>query len=216
MTNIPERGDRGKVLGVADDEVNMIRPTEDLVSGKDIRAYADGGGRRTESRRETGALPNVATSRLGKDRRQSTEVAHTSYSRKVGDSPEKGQSFSEDALRNADLRLGADLQGARGAMLESDESTGAMDCRVVHGVASWPMAFDGKVGEDPSKKTTSDNESQTKEPTQSVDEEDQSGSKDCSSGSEDDERDHLKATNSFKIMMNPKAIRGDKTYKSAS
>ena len=106
MTKIPEKGDHGKVLAVANDAVNMIRPAKDLVSGKDIRADADGGGRRTESRRETGALPNVATSRLGKDRRQSTEVAHTSYSRKVGDSPEKGQSFSGAALRNADLRLG--------------------------------------------------------------------------------------------------------------
>ena len=83
-------------------------------------------------------------------------------------------------------------------MLESDESTEATDCRVVHGVASWPMAFDGKVGEDPSKKTTSDNESQTKEPTQSVDEEDQNGSKDCSSELEDDARDHSTATRNFK------------------
>ena len=92
-TKIPEKGDRGKVLGVADDEVNMIRPTEDLVSGKDIRADADSGGRRTGSRRETGDLPNAATSSIGKDRRRSTEVAHTSYSRKVGDSPREGSEF---------------------------------------------------------------------------------------------------------------------------
>ena len=98
-TKIPEKGDRGKVLGVADDEVNMIRPTEDLVSGKDIRADADSGGRRTGSRRETGALPNVATSSISKDRRRSTEQA-TSSSRKVGDSPEKGRSSFGDAQKN--------------------------------------------------------------------------------------------------------------------
>ena len=55
MTKIPEKGDRGKVLGVADDEVNTLRSTEDLVSGKDIRADNDRKRRRTESTRGSGA-----------------------------------------------------------------------------------------------------------------------------------------------------------------
>ena len=57
--------DRGKVLNVADVEVNAMISTEDLVSGGDIRMDAHRGRRRTEFRWRAGALPNAATSTLG-------------------------------------------------------------------------------------------------------------------------------------------------------
>jgi hypothetical protein len=75
--------DRGKVLNVADVEVNTVMSTEDLVSGGDIRMDACRGRRRTDSRLRAGALPNAATSTLGNNRRRSTPIAITSDRRNV-------------------------------------------------------------------------------------------------------------------------------------
>ncbi len=66
----------------------------------------------------------------------------------------EGLYFKWGAQKKSSLRSEADLQGARTAMLESDESARVEDDRNVCGNTLRPMATDGKVREDLANKTT--------------------------------------------------------------
>ena len=156
-TSAPVVATHGKVIDVSDIDVNMTRPTEDLLSVDDNRADAVGGGSRTEFMTGPGALPKDATSTLGTIHQQSSADAITGSPRKSDGSSEKDLTSSGGAHETLNLRSEGEQQGARKAMLGSEESARGERDFVVNGDPLRPMATDVKVWGDPAE----DNEGQT-------------------------------------------------------
>ena len=74
----PDQDSDNELRSVANVSDHLVRPSEDQSSGIDVESDTNGGRRRTDQRVLTGALPEVSISTLGKDLRQSTNVAASS------------------------------------------------------------------------------------------------------------------------------------------